>query len=142
MFTAAKAMWAGITSVLGMGSTLVQGWQERKKAKLESDIALDKAKTEATIKRVQTRDEADIAWENLSLEQSGWKDEYWTLVLSIPMIMCFIPSMNTYVDAGFKALETTPEWYRYFIGIAIGSAFGVKITLDTIKQFMQMKKGA
>lgn len=116
---------------------IVKGWQQRKTVKLEGDLAISKAKTDANIKKIATGQVADIAWEKTSLEQSGWKDEYWTIVLSLPMIMCFIPGLVTYVERGFAALQQTPLWYRYVVGLAIGSAFGVK----SVANFMALKKG-
>ena len=118
-------------------ASMVTGWQKRKTAKLDSDLAISQAKTTANIKKIETGQTADIAWEKTSLEQSGWKDEYWTIVLSIPMVMCFIPGLVVYVEKGFAALQQTPEWYRYVIGVAIGSAFGVR----QIANFMNLKKG-
>ena len=130
IFGAIKMVATPITQV-------VTGWQQRKAVKLDGDIAITKAKTEANIDKIKTGQSADIAWEVTSLDQSGWKDEYWTIVLSIPMIMCFIPGLVEYVVQGFEALQKTPEWYRYAIGIAISSAFGVK----TFANFMKLKKG-
>ena len=115
----------------------VEGRERRKAVKLEGDLAVAKAVTDARIDKVKTGQAADIAWETTSLDKSGWKDEYWTIVLSIPMIMCFIPGLVEYVVQGFGALQKTPEWYRYAIGIAISSAFGVK----TFANFMKLKKG-
>lgn len=130
IFGAIKMVATPITSI-------VTGWQERKKVKLESDIAIAQAKTKAQINKIETGQKADIAWENLSINQSGWKDEWWTLILSIPMIMCFIPGLVDYVQAGFKALNETPDWYQYSVGVAIASAFGVRRIID----FMKIKKG-
>jgi len=111
--------------------------QERQKAKLESDLKINQAKTKANIEKIAMGQAADIAWENTSIDRSGWKDEYWTLILSIPMIMCFIPGLVDYVRMGFGALENTPAWYRWAVGIAIGSAFGVRKFADV----MNLKKG-
>ena len=104
--------------VLGPVTSLVKGWQDRKSAKLKSDLQVQEAKTQAMIDKISTGQKADIAWENTSIEQSSWKDEYWTLILSIPLIMCFIPGLLQYVQAGFEALNSTPPWYRWAIGIA------------------------
>jgi len=130
-------VFGAIKMVASPLTDIAKGWQQRKTVKLESDLAIAKAKTEANIKKIQTGQAADIAWEKTSLDQSGWKDEYWTIVLSIPMIMCFVPGLVTYVDQGFTALQQTPLWYRYVVGIAIGSAFGVK----SVANFMSLKKG-
>ena len=118
-------------------SSVITGWQQRKAVKLEGDIAISKAKTEANIDKIKPGQVADIAWEKTSLDQSGWKDEWWTLVLSFPLVMCFIPGLVKYVKDGFDVLQTTPEWYRYAIGIAISSAFGVR----QFASFMKLKKG-
>ena len=130
VFGAIKMVAAPITQV-------VTGWQARKTVKLEGDLAVAKAVTDARIEKVKIGQAADIAWEKTSLDQSGWKDEYWTIILSIPMVMCFIPGLVVYVERGFMVLQETPEWYRYVIGIAIGSAFGVR----SVANFMKLKKG-
>ena len=130
IFGAIKMVAAPLTQV-------VTGWQKRKTVKLEGELAVSKAKTEAHVEKIKTGQAADIAWEKTSLDQSGWKDEYWTIVLSVPMIMCFIPGLVDYVVAGFNALQGTPEWYRYSVGVAIGSAFGVR----QFTNFMKLKKG-
>ena len=130
-------IFGAIKMVASPITDIVKGWQARKTVKLEGDLAIEGAKTTAQIKKIETGQIADIAWEKTSLEQSGWKDEYWTIVLSLPMIMCFIPGLVTYVERGFMALQQTPLWYRYAIGVAIGSAFGVK----KLSAFMALKKG-
>ena len=130
IFGAIKMVAAPITQV-------VTGWQARKTVKLEGDLAVAKAVTDARIEKVKTGQAADIAWEKTSLDQSGWKDEYWTIILSIPMVMCFIPGLVVYVERGFAVLQETPKWYRYVIGIAIGSAFGGR----SVANFMKLKKG-
>jgi len=130
IFGAIKMVAAPITQV-------VTGWQQRKTVKLDGELAVAKAVTDARIEKIRMGQAADIAWEKTSLDQSGWKDEYWTVVLSIPMILCFIPGLVEYVERGFVALQQTPEWYRYSIGVAIGSAFGVR----QVANFMKLKKG-
>jgi len=125
------------SAILAPITTMINGWQERKRVGLENEIKLAQAKTNSMIKIMETQQTADIAWENLSITNSGWKDEYWTLVLSVPAIMCFIPGMDVYVQAGFASLSGCPEWYQWAVGIAIGSAFGIRKFAD----FMSLKKG-
>ena len=117
---------------------MVKGWQARKAAKLESDLAISEAKTASICKRLETQLAADIAWENTSINNSGWKDEWFTLLLSIPAVLCFVPGMVGYVKDGFLALEKCPEWYRYAFLVAVASSFGYKKLAD----FMSLKKGA
>ena len=71
-------------------------------------------------------------WEALQAKNAGssWKDEWLTLLFSIPLIMCFIPSLVPYVEQGFKALESMPEWYRYYLGVIVAASFGVRQVLN------------
>jgi hypothetical protein len=126
-----------VRGLLSPITTFVTNWQKRKEAKLVAELAVAEAQTLAKIKRLETGQKADIAWENLSITNSGWKDEWFTIILSIPAILVFIPGMDVYVYKGFEALKNCPEWYNWMLGIAVGSAFGYRKIAD----FMRMKKG-
>jgi hypothetical protein len=134
-------MWSIFTNIFSVIrkpiAITIEEWAARKKVKLESELKVAEAKTEATIRRLSTQQEADIAWENLSIHNSGWKDEYLTILLSIPIIMCFIPGLDVYVFAGFIALEKTPEWYKWCFMIVVASSFGYRKVAD----FMALRKG-
>jgi|TARA_R110000796_G_scaffold151753_1_gene268267 hypothetical protein len=67
-------------------------------------------------------------WETTQAEasQSSWKDEWFTIILSVPLIMCFIPSLVPYVKEGFTVLESMPDFYKTFLGAAIAASFGIK----------------
>lgn len=73
-------------------------------------------------------------WEQLHAKNSGssWKDEFWTIVFSIPLILCFIPSMVEVVNNGFIALESTPEWYRWCVLSLVGASIGIRKVSDLI----------
>jgi hypothetical protein len=135
-------IWTVITQALGAlvapVTEAVKGYQERRRVSLEGEVKLAQAKVEAQIAYMKDKQAADIAWENLSIGNSGWKDEWFTIILSIPAILCFIPEADVYVKKGFEALAVCPDWYNWMLGIAVGSAFGVKKITD----FMQWKKGA
>ena len=57
----------------------------------------------------------------------SWKDEYWTIVLSIPAIACFHPDAVPHIEAGFEALKQMPEFYQYWLGICVLTSFGLRI---------------
>lgn len=71
-------------------------------------------------------------------ENSGqsWKDEWLTILFSIPLILAFIPDMVPYVMQGFEALEQMPAWYQYTLSIIVGASFGVRSAIG----FMKAKK--
>jgi hypothetical protein len=63
----------------------------------------------------------------------SWKDEYLIIILSAPVIMCFIPPLAPYALEGFRVLATTPEWYRWaFLGAVVAS-FGLRTWFNNFK---------
>jgi len=55
--------------------------------------------------------------------------------LSLPLILCWIPAAEGWVERGFEQLDKAPDWYFYSLGIAISASFGVK----GYKQFTRRK---
>lgn len=106
-----------ISDLIGLGQTWIQGRQKKAQAKAE-------AEAKVMVSSATSRQE----WEKAQAQASAnsWKDEYWTVVLSAPAIMCFIPGASEAAQAGFAALDTMPEYYRYFLGVSIGASFGIK----------------
>lgn len=117
-----------LKAVVGPVGTIVEGWQKRKTAQVEADVATTQALTAAKIKHVETMDAAEVNWDAMAMQNSAssWKDEWLTIVLSIPLIMCFVPGMVDYVQAGFNALQNVPIWYQSAIGVMIAASFGIK----------------
>jgi hypothetical protein len=76
----------------------------------------------------------DADWETKMAEASkdSWKDEYFTIALSSPLIFIGYavgvddPTIITRVEEGFAALSRLPEWYQYLLFIAVSSSFGIK----------------
>lgn len=113
----------------GLVSGPLKDWHERRKIKLESQARIIEAKTKAEVARLEKLVDAEISWEAEMTRQaaSSWKDEYWTIVLSIPMVCVFVPGLAPFIEEGFARLAMTPEWYRYALLLAIGAAFGVRL---------------
>lgn len=87
---------------------------------------LDAALHTKQVENVAQADSYEAAWNlaNAQAAATSWKDEYWTIVLSVPMIMAFFPGLAPFVQKGFNAINSTPDWYRYFVGVAVSAAFG------------------
>ena len=70
----------------------------------------------------------DANWENIQASNSGtsWKDEWFTLLFSVPLCMAFIPEAVPVVSDGFKVLEGMPDWYKAFLGAAVAASFGIR----------------
>lgn len=108
-----------------------------KESELSAKLKLIKASTEAKVALMKAGVAGDIAWENTAQLNSGWKDEFWTIVFSIPYICCFVPFTTDFVREGFNAMSSIPEWYMGLSSVVIGSAFGVR----GIAKFMNLKSG-
>jgi hypothetical protein len=68
------------------------------------------------------------------------KDEFITIVVTIPLVLCFIPGMDVYVLAGFKSLEATPDWFRYLITAIYCVGAGVPLAGSTVKTIKSIMK--
>ena len=80
------------------------------------------------IKKSEAKAKNAASWDEIAQGNSStsWKDEYLTLLISIPLIMCFIPSLVPYVREGFAVLETMPTWYQYTFSVIVAASFGVR----------------
>ena len=92
------------------------------------------AKHEAKMQVIQNG--ADWESKMADASASSWKDEFWTIVLAIPAVLVFLPSMSAHIAQGFAVLETMPDWYKAALGVAISAAFGV----SKFQQVMNGKK--
>ena len=100
--------------------------QERKAQELEYKAAIHTQR----LKNIEAGRVAEAEWNKTSINKAGWRPGFLTILLSIPMVLVFIPFMVPYVENGFAALDKTPEWYRILIGVMVSSAFGVKKLSD------------
>jgi len=117
-----------IGSALSLVGDLAGNWMKGKvdKQKAESDVKVAKAKAEAVVYQKQATGEIDWDLESMKGSQSSWKDEWLTIIFSIPLVMCFIPGMEEIVQNGFARLNELPEWYQYTLGVIVAASFGVR----------------
>jgi|TARA_Y100001968_G_C18896252_1_gene498582 hypothetical protein len=110
--------------VVDIVGSSVKGFVETKKAKAEQKVTEIKAKTE--LMQQQIKGEVDWDLEAIKNTQGSWKDEYLTILFSIPLCLCFLPFTVEYVERGFEALQQTPDWYKYTLGVIVSASFGIK----------------
>ena len=73
-------------------------------------------------------------WESQMAQASAtsWKDEWFTLLLSVPLlaigwgVVVDDPDIIKRVEDGFLALQALPEFYHYLLFIAVTASFGVR----------------
>tara|TARA_E500000081_G_scaffold2235_1_gene2398 strand:- start:3397 stop:3777 length:381 start_codon:yes stop_codon:yes gene_type:complete len=109
---------------LGLATDIVGGIVETKKAKAKQKLV----KIEAETQVIQQQIKGEIDWDVEAIKGSkeSWKDEYLTILFSIPLLLCFFPFTVEYVERGFAALAMTPDWYKYTLGVIVSASFGIK----------------
>lgn len=116
-----------LTPALGILSDWLEGKRKLKQAQVEGNLRVTEARAAGAVRLAETGQQLDASWEKMSIENSSWKDEWFVILLSIPMILCFIPGGAEIVSAGFNSLrESTPDWYQYAFLVAVASSFGFK----------------
>lgn len=100
-------------------------------AKHQAKLAFETAKGERQARLIEAGLAADATWEIEQIKNSGWKDEYVLIILSIPSILSFIRIGEfdgaAIVANGFAALQGTPEWYRWLILLIFTAVYGIRI---------------
>lgn len=114
-----------ISGVIQIGQSYLEGRNEKIKAK---------AHAEAEVMKSAAKDVG--TWEAHMAKNSNtsWKDEYLTILFSIPLVLAFIPPAVPYVVEGFQALDGMPDWYKYTLSIVVGASFAVRSAIGFIKR--------
>ena len=103
--------------ILGVVGSLAQTF-------LEGKVEKQKAKSEI----LKTAAQHDSKWELIMAEstKSSWKDEIITIIVLIPVVLVFIPSMEDVVKQGFERLNELPQWYQNILYVTILAGLGLK----------------
>jgi len=110
--------------IADLAGTWLNGKVEEKKAQAKTKVA--KAEAEAIVMQKKATGEIDWDLEMAKGSSSSWKDEWLTILFSIPLILAFIPGMEEVVANGFARLNEMPEWYQYSLGVIVAASFGVR----------------
>jgi len=90
---------------------------------LRRKAAWEAAKT----KRAEASEGRNHEGELESLRNSGWKDDWVLVIMSIPMILVFIPCTHQTILDGFAVLDGTPRWYRTTVMTIYLATFGIRL---------------
>ena len=118
-----------IQALIGPIAELAGGWLKGKASAqaAAANLKLVEAEAKATIMKSAATSEAE--WERVMAEGSrdSWKDEWLTLLFSVPLILAFFGDWGrVIVEQGFLALEVMPTWYQYTLGVIVSASFGVR----------------
>jgi len=111
------------TSLLGMGKTYIDRKAELSKAKHE----------------------AKVQWEGEMAKASAdsWKDEWFTVIISVPIVtvwigvMFDIPFLLDRARDAFELMADMPEWYWGLLIIAFSASFGIKPAIKGIADLVK-----
>lgn len=119
--------WLGLfQSFVGPAIDYLDHRNERSARGRAQELDLDDARHQRRMTNISENRQAEVDWNTNAQNNSGYRDEWVTILLSIPLVMAFVPDMVQYVHAGFEALEKTPVWYQGGIGLMIASALGMQ----------------
>lgn len=108
-----------ISEVVGIARAWLSGVQKKQEAKDDRQAELIRQQG---------------SWEEIMAQGSitSWKDEWLTLLFSIPLVACFFPSLVDEVQNGFAVLETMPSWYQYTLSVIVAASFGVRSIIGVL----------
>jgi len=122
-------MFGMLSSILGPVGNLASSWMENTTEAQRGKTAISRAKAEAEATVMVSAATSTADWERIMAKgsQDSWKDEWLTILFSIPLILAFCGDFGRItVAAGFSALEIMPDWYQYTLGVIVSASFAVR----------------
>jgi len=111
--------------VASLAGTWLEGKVEKTKA--ETGAKVGRAKAEATIAEKQATGEIDYDLTAANQMASSWRDEFFSLLFAIPMVLAFCGDWGReIVFNGFEALQQMPTWYQVSLGALVASSVGMR----------------
>ena len=118
-------MWSSlINPIASVVGSLIESKVEKQRGKTK--VAIAKAEAEAEVYKQTSLQEGN--WDKIMAQgsQQSFKDEWLTILFSLPLILAFIPGAEGIVQNGFEQLEMMPTWYQYSLGVIVAASFGVR----------------
>jgi hypothetical protein len=118
-----------LQALIGPVASLAGTWLEGKveKTKAETGAKVARAKAEATIAEKQATGEIDYDIAAANQMASSWRDEFFSLLFAIPMLLAFCGDWGReIVFNGFEALQQMPTWYQVSLGALVASSVGMR----------------
>ena len=125
-------IWNIVGSVLSSGFKVLKTRSETKQIQAM-------AEQKHYEKMLQGEIQYEVAKQNAM--DNSWRDELFTIILSLPLLIVFgsvffnKPDWVIKLKDGFETLNQLPDWYIYALLAAIESSFGMKVTDLAIKKF-------
>lgn len=114
----------------------LQKWQDDRDRLAALEMQEREARLNAEVELAAWKVKADHEWSFEWAKQAGnsWKDEYLTILFTLPLILLFIPTTRPWVLEGFEALKyfhpDAPTWFMGGAAVVVSAAFGMKQALN------------
>tara|TARA_B100000902_G_scaffold289097_1_gene275323 strand:+ start:5003 stop:5389 length:387 start_codon:yes stop_codon:yes gene_type:complete len=116
-------------ALIGPIASIAGSWIEGRVAKTKANAKKEVAMAEAEATVMQKKATGEIDWDLKMADASAhsWKDEWLTILFSIPLILAFCGDWGRgIVSEGFTALESMPQYYQYTLGVIVSASFGTR----------------
>lgn len=111
--------------VANIAGQFLENRREKSRANNELKITKVKAETELLQKKVAGTVDWDL--EMAKASSTSWKDEWLTILFSIPLVLCFCGEWGRdIVREGFVALSGMPDFYQMTLGVIVAASFGFR----------------
>jgi hypothetical protein len=124
-----------VSGIFGVITEPVKEWQRRETLKVEQhDKELERVhelnikKIDVALELAKQGQKIEADWDTNAQQdmKTSWKDEYLTILFSIPLILAFLPSTQEAVLKGFETLDKTPQWYMMLVTGIVAGVFGLR----------------
>lgn len=122
-------MWGSLlTSLLGPVANFFTRRTELAAQSHQLQLQIQDAQAKRQIDLIAQGKADDAAWERQALvTNAGWRGSFELLVLTVPVVLCFIPGMDVYVSAGFASLAKTPAWFQWLFVTVYCANYGIRL---------------
>jgi len=113
--------------------------QDIAKLKVEQEKEVIVAETKSKVARLERESAQDFDLNRYALEsmRTSWKDEFVLIIITIPFIMLFIPTYQSYAISGLQAMDSsTPIWYQILVLAIFLSIYGLRDILKIVIQLI------
>ena len=106
-----------IGQLVGPIANLASSWLQGKADKSAATAKLKLVEAESKAAILMSKETSTADWERIMAEstKNSLKDEFVTVIVLIPVILCFIPGLEDVVKNGFARLDELPEWYTWLV---------------------------
>ena len=116
-----------LNAILGPLGAIASSWLDGRNEKIKADTKVKVARAEAEATVMQKKATGEIDWDitQAKASESSWKDEWLTVVFTLPLILLMFGEEER-VNNFFLALNNCPEWYQYLLGTIVAASFGFR----------------